>query len=162
MTRLFRQFRDCTSGSALLETTIIFPLVLILMVGTIEMGRAVHVYHTADKSMRSAVRYLARVSEPATCDGSWGQENAKNLAVFGTTDPPDGAYPLIAGWDDLAEPVTFSFPQRDPECSEPFPDDPLVLRIAADIPMTVQLLEAIGLPSTVTIRVRHEERHIGQ
>lgn len=159
MMRLLRQLRECTSGTAMLETAIVFPLVAILMLGTIEIGRAVHVYHTADKSMRSAARYLARVPEQATCDGAWGQTNAKNLAVYGTIDPGADPVPLIPGWEPAD--VTINFKHRDPECAPPPLDDPFVLVLDTQVPVAVQMLVALGMSGTINIEVSHEERHIG-
>lgn len=155
----FRQLRDCTSGAALMEAAIVFPLVLTLMLGVIEFGRAFQVYHTADKSMRSATRYLARVPESATCDGAWGQENARNLAVYGTIDPGANPTPIIPDWEP--EDIIITFKHRDPECTSDALDDPLVIALDTSVPVPVQLLIALGLPGTTSIEVSHEERHIG-
>lgn len=159
MITFIRQLRDCTSGAALMEAAIVFPLVLILMLGVIDFGLAFQQYHTADKSMRSAARYLARVPEQAACDSAWGWENAKQLAVHGTTDPGDNPKYLIPGWEP--EDVTITFKHRDPECAPPPLDDPLVLVLETQILVEVQTLVALGFPGTITVRVRHEERHIG-
>lgn len=115
-------------------------------------------YHTADKSMRSAARYLARVPAGATCDGAWGWQNAQNLAMYGTINPADEngeivARPLIVGWTDK-DTLTRD---RDPEC----PDDPTTVAIIADVPIPTPLISAIGFNSHVHVVVRHEERHIG-
>jgi hypothetical protein len=152
------RLRDCTSGSALLEATIVFPVVLVLMVGVIDMGRAVQDYHTADKSMRSAARYLARVPAPATCDDGWGWERAQNLAMYGTTNPDEEggeivARPLILGWTDKN---TLTL-ERDPAC----PGEPTTVAISADVPIPTPFITAIGMSGTVNVRVRHEERHVG-
>lgn len=150
-----RTFRDCTSGTALVEMTIVVPVLLLLMVGIIEVGRAIQDYETADKSMRSAARYLARLPEALIC--TYGYDNARELAVYGTISPSDGTPPLIAGWDPAT--VTFS---RSPVCGTLPPEGGnLVLRIHADVPIPVPMLGAISLPTTVNIRVDHEERHIG-
>ena len=153
-----RRLRDCSSGAALMEAAIVFPLVMILMIGIIEFGRAFQDYHVADNSMRSAARYFARVPEVATCPGEWGRTNAANLAVFGTINPGD-APPLVDGWEPSD--ITFTAIHRDPECAPPALDELLVFRIESVIPLEVQMLSAIGLPSTISIRVAHEERHIG-
>jgi hypothetical protein len=158
MIRFIRRLRDCTSGAALLETAIVFPLVLTLMLGILDFGRAIQDYHTADKSMRSAVRYLARVPAPAACVGEWGWENAQNLAMYGTIDPEvDGgvivARPLIVGWTNKNT-ITLD---RDPEC----PDEPTTVAIDAVVPIPTPVISAIGFSSTLNVSVRHEERHIG-
>lgn len=152
MITLMRHLRECSSGAALLETTIIFPLVLTLMFGIIDFGRAIQDYHTADKSMRSATRYLARVPAAAACDPGWGWTNAKNLAIYGTIDPAEGDKPLILGW--AADTLTLD---RDPNC----PNEPTTIAIQADVPIPTPVISAIGFNSHVHVVVRHEERHIG-
>jgi hypothetical protein len=158
MIKFIHRLRDCTSGAALMETAIVFPLVLVLMFGVLDIARAIQDYHTADKSMRSAARYLARVPAEATCDGAWGWENAKNLAMYGTIKPEEEggeivAQPLIVGWTNK-DTITRD---SDPEC----PDEPTTIAIDADVPIPTPLISAIGMPSTINVRVRHEERHIG-
>lgn len=148
-----RRLRDCTSGAALMETVIVFPLVLTLMFGVLDIARAIQDYHTSDKSMRSAARYLSRVPAEGIC--GWGWDNAQNLALYGTIDPPVGARPLIVGWTA----GTLSL-KRDPDCADPV-DDPMTVVIEADVPIPTPLISAIGMPSTINVRVRHEERHIG-
>jgi hypothetical protein len=153
------RLRDCTSGSALLEATIVFPVVLVLMVGVIDIGRAIQDYHTADKSMRSAARYLARVPADATC--AWGWDRAQNLAMYGTINPEEQngvivSPPLILGWTDKNT-LTLN---RDPVCADA-PGDPMTIAISADVPIPTPFITAIGMSSSVNVRVRHEERHIG-
>lgn len=153
MISFIRRLRDCTSGAALMETAIVFPLVLTLMFGVLDIARAMQDYHTADKSMRSATRYLARVPADAVC--GWGWSNAQNLAIYGTINPPAGSKPLIRDW--TSDTLTL---ERDPGCTEPV-DDPMTVAIDADVPIPTPLISAIGMPSTINVRVRHEERHIG-
>lgn len=142
-----------------METAIVFPLVLTLMFGVLDIARAIQDYHTADKSMRSAARYLARVPAEGTCDGAWGWENAQNLAMYGTINPAENAEgqivakPLIVGWTDK-DTLTRD---RNPEC----PDEPTTIAINADVPIPTPLISAIGFNSHLHVVVRHEERHIG-
>jgi hypothetical protein len=153
MNNFIRRLRDCTSGAALLETAIVFPLVLTLMFGVLDIARAIQDYHTADKSMRSAARYLARVPADATC--GWGWTNARNLAVYGTIDPPANPEPLISNWTV----GTLSL-ERDPACAAAA-GDPMTVAITAIVPIPTPLISAIGMSSTIDVNVRHEERHIG-
>src|SRR5215470_17006838 len=95
MTLLFKlllRLARCSSGTAALEAALVMPVAILLMAGGVEFGRVYSVASTADKSMRDAARYLARMP----CDGGlagvctsaaaicgWGLTNAKNLAVYG-------------------------------------------------------------------------------
>src|SRR5437870_6846227 len=60
----------CTSGSAIMEGALVIPVAISLMAGGVEFGRIYSTASTADKSMRSAARYLARLPRDAVC--GWG------------------------------------------------------------------------------------------
>jgi Flp pilus assembly protein TadG len=153
-----RRFSRETDGTAIVETAIALPLAIMLMVGGIEFGRIFLAYATADKTMRDATRYLARVPEDAICatNGAtaWGLANAKNLAMYGRIDPAVNSQPLLPEWTD-ASTITLS-----PSCGS-F-GDPIVLQLQAKIPFAVFMLPAIGLPNDYTLTVQHQERFIGE
>ncbi|HEX8785824.1 MAG TPA: TadE/TadG family type IV pilus assembly protein, partial [Telluria sp.] len=65
------------SGVALVEFTLIAPLLLILIFITTEFGRAYYQYNTITKSVREAVRYLSVRS--AGVD----EDKATNIIVYG-------------------------------------------------------------------------------
>jgi len=58
MRRLRKLLRD-TRGATLVETTIVFPLVLILTFGLVEFGNAFWRFHTAEKATAAGARWLA-------------------------------------------------------------------------------------------------------
>lgn len=58
MGRLQQILRD-ERGAALIEATIVMPLVLILTFGLLEFGNAFWQYHTAEKATAAGVRWLA-------------------------------------------------------------------------------------------------------
>jgi len=58
MRRLHKLRRD-ERGATLVETTIVFPLVLILTFGLVEFGNAFWRYHTAEKATAAGARWLA-------------------------------------------------------------------------------------------------------
>jgi hypothetical protein len=147
-----RQLVHCAKGAATIEAVIVLPVGILLMVGSVEFGRIMSGYATADKSMRAATRYLARVPESAVC--TWGIENARNLAVFGTINPEQDTAPLLPGWD--AADVTLA----QPACGGIW-SDPIVIELSSGVQFEVFMLDAIGLPNSWTLNVRHEERHIG-
>ena len=65
------------NGVALVEFSLILPLLLLLTFITTEFGRAMYQYNTITKSVRDAVRYLS-TETPGT-----HQAEAKNLIVYG-------------------------------------------------------------------------------
>jgi hypothetical protein len=137
----------------MLEAVLIMPIAISLMAGGIEFGRVLSSYATADKSMRDAARYLARVPEASIC--GWGLTNAQNLAVYGKLNPSGGDPPLIPGWG--VGNVTL----QSPNCGAGLVA-PVIIELRAAVPYTVVMLSAVGLSNSVTLRVKHQERHIGE
>src|SRR5262245_24438907 len=89
---LLARLARCSAGTATIEAALMMPLAIFLMAGGTDFGRAYSVSSTADKSMRDATRYLARMPCDAaalgTCTSAraiceWGLTNAQNLAVYG-------------------------------------------------------------------------------
>ena len=52
-------------GNAGAEFALVLPILMLLLFGAIEIGRALHDFHVINESVRDAGRYLSRV--PATC-----------------------------------------------------------------------------------------------
>ncbi|WP_064608399.1 TadE family protein [Photobacterium sp. J15] len=83
------------NGLAMVEFTILLPLMLLVLLATMELGRAFYTYTSLEKSTRDSARYLSG----AIVKGSTGTytllqtdiDNASNLAVYGSisggTDP---------------------------------------------------------------------------
>lgn len=78
-------------GVAAIEFALLAMLLLTLMLGAAELGRALYQYNTVVKNTRSAVRYLSAYA-PGNATAITA---AKNLAVYGTTTP--GSTPLVPG-----------------------------------------------------------------
>src|SRR5688572_13711564 len=60
---LVREFWRCERGAAIVETAIVLPVGVLLLVGGLELGRGLSYHHAADKSVRNAARYLARIPD---------------------------------------------------------------------------------------------------
>jgi hypothetical protein len=140
------------------------PLAISLMAGGTDFGRVYSVSSTADKSMRDAARYLARMPCDAavlgTCTSAaaicgWGLTNARNLAVYGKLTVAAGDQPLIEGWS--TGDVSLALPTN---CGA-LPS-PAVIRLTATVPFTGIMLGAVGLSNAITLHVSHEERWIGE
>lgn len=78
-------------GVAAIEFALLAMLLLTLMLGAAELGRALYQYNTVVKNTRSAVRYLSAYA-PGNATAITA---AKNLAVYGTTAA--GSTPLVPG-----------------------------------------------------------------
>ena len=150
---LLLRLPQCISGAASLEAAVMMPFVISLMVGSTDFGLAFAVSSTADKSVRDAARYLARVPSGAIC--GWGLTNAKNLAVYGELTVSAGDQPLIPNWS--TSDITLTLPT---DCTA-LPS-PTVIRLDATVPFTGIMLGAIGLSNAITMHAQHEERFIGE
>jgi Flp pilus assembly protein TadG len=146
---LLRRLARCTSGSATLEAALVMPVIISLLIGGVSFGQLFSAYGTAEKSMRDAARYLARVPAPYVC--TWGLSNALNLAVYGNTT---GTAPtLLPGWT-TATVHAYWMPANVDVATCGTPDDGLQLRA------TVGYRLVFGV--TWTMNVKHEERWVGE
>ncbi len=85
--------RRTQHGMATLELALLAPMLVSLLLGAAECGRAVLQYNAAAKGVRAAVRYL---SQQAPGDAA-AQARAKNLLVYGSTSA--GSHALVPGLD---------------------------------------------------------------
>jgi Flp pilus assembly protein TadG len=163
-----QQLVRCISGAAALEAALILPVAIALMAGGVEFGQLFSVYGTAAKSVRAATRYLARVPQANICD-KWALNNAKNLAVYGTLDSTN-ANPLIPGWTP-ENVCTSSNPCMStigglltlvsPLCP-PANNSFTTIELSAAVPYTGIMFGAAGLSNFWTIKVKHQERSVGE
>lgn len=106
-------------GTASVEFVLILPLISLMLLGTIEMGRVFNDYHVASKSLRDATRYASRLDgrtgslaidcAAGTIDNASPQaQEVKRLALTGSTAPiaPTTDY-LLDYWTNLND-VTLS------------------------------------------------------
>lgn len=83
-------------GGALLETAMFAPVLLMLFIGMVELGRIIFTYYTIEKMMYTAARFVGTQQGANLCDdGDAAVVAAKNLATTGTTDGT--ADPIVAG-----------------------------------------------------------------
>jgi Flp pilus assembly protein TadG len=146
-----RKFRHDDDGAALLEMTVATPFLLMLAIGAMAFGQAMLDYATVDKSMRDATRFLARLPAGAVCQ-AWAQDAAKNLAVYGQETA--ASIPAITGWS------TSTITIDAPACPPPAGD--FNIQVHTAFPYTNTMLAVVGLNSTFTMNVRHEQPSIGR
>jgi Flp pilus assembly pilin Flp len=134
------------NGASLVEVTLVLPLAVALMGGIAVFGDALRAYHQADKSVRSAARYLARIQNQAAID-SWAFDRAENLALRGSLD---GSTPyLVNAWQTSG--VISLIQEADA--------DNIVIRADVDYPVLVKWFD---LPWTISYSVQHREPRIGE
>jgi hypothetical protein len=100
-------------GSALVEASILVPLLIVLFFGVFEFSWYFHKQQLVEIGVRDAARYLAAASSDP-CANATLLTNAKNLATTGSIDAslPD----RVAGWNpgDVQIPCPSGFDVPNP------------------------------------------------
>ncbi|WP_046863580.1 TadE/TadG family type IV pilus assembly protein [Microvirga massiliensis] len=93
---MLKRFRRNEDGAALVEATLVMPILVILMLGGIELGLGISAHHQIDKSVRDAARYFARLPADyltANLTNAWvtarikGDDKPTPCDMLGTFDP---------------------------------------------------------------------------
>jgi uncharacterized membrane protein len=91
-----RRATSARGGSAMLETALWAPLLILFMMGTVELGRVYYTYHTIQKALYNVARLLGTQQGINFCDTTdTVYSNALAFALTGTSDST--ADPLIPG-----------------------------------------------------------------
>ncbi|MPY75139.1 MAG: hypothetical protein GEU87_12845 [Alphaproteobacteria bacterium] len=158
--------RKNRTGAAIVEMTIMAPVLISLALGVVEFGRALHHHHVINKAMRDAARFLARV--PVDCPTGPGTgsvtnsadiDTAKNLALNGA---PTGGTPKVSYWTDPAS-ISVQVDCRDNALGVyRGPAGIPIITVTATVPyQDLGMLGALGL-SARTFTLRHQQMHIGE
>jgi TadE-like protein len=153
------QLARCSSGGALVESTLILPIAISLMFGGVDFGWGFTTWATGQKSVRDAARYLGNLpgalvgtGTPPTWSGDcpgWAKTNAKNLAVYGNIAGTGSA--LVTGWQVSGG----SNNNVSVDCSTP------AIVVSAKFPYSPLFLAGfMPLGSTVTLSAQHTERAV--
>jgi hypothetical protein len=79
--------RTRQSGNSLLETVLVTPILILLLVGMVELARVTYTYYTLHKILYTAARYVGTQQGVNFCDdGDASVTAAKNYATTGATD----------------------------------------------------------------------------
>jgi hypothetical protein len=77
-----KEFLQARCGNSGVEFALVLPILMILLFGSIELGRALHDYQVVNESVRDAARYLGR--SPVDCTSA-------TAGSCSTCDPTDGS-----------------------------------------------------------------------
>jgi len=166
--RIWRKGVQDTRGAALIEFTLVLPILLSLALGVTEFGRMIQHHHVVQKGVRDAARYLARVdigNTTCTKDANWNAKEviAKDLAMKGSTDP---AATLILNYWTNPTTITVALncynitadDFRGRENSSTIPR----VEVTAIVPyQDIGLLEVLGF-GPLTFTLAHEEMNFGE
>jgi len=151
-------WRD-TEGSALMEGTILLPLLLSLVLGVLEFSWLFDQQHLISTGIHDAARYLARSTNP---NDTTIQNDAKILATTGSID---GEVPRVRGWTMRDIKITFASTENPVGANglTRFRGDSVIQSVTIATTFTVPSLGFFGLlglkPPALT--VSHQERVIG-
>lgn len=151
MRGILRNVAACRSGASLVEAAVVLPILLIIVGGVFDFGRAFSLLADAQRDLRTATRFLATLPAPAVC--GWGLIQARNLAVFGNIQGTGTAH--LSGW------TTSDIIRELPvDCSKT--TDLGTIKLSAKIRFQALVWKSVGLPGDLTLSVEHEERWIGE
>ena len=153
-------------GVAMVELSMMLPMLVALGLGIGEFGRALQQHHAMNKGMRDAARFLARVPVDCPSGSTTGSVNntsdiavAKNLALNGV---PSGGSPRVSYWTDPSS-ITVQVDCYD-NTSGAFRGQPGIPRITVSASVAYQdlgFLAVLGLPAR-TFSVSHQQMHFGE
>lgn len=156
MLRLLARFRRENCGASLIEFTLVAPLLLVLGMGTLELGMAFYGHHVITTGVHDAARYLARLDDPMASAAA-----GRTLAVTGEVG---GSAQRLSWWPSgtvsvatasIANPVDGVTGDR----TYRGPDPIKVVRVTSTASYPgFGVLSFLGLGSALTISAFHEER----
>jgi Flp pilus assembly protein TadG len=101
--------RDQPRGQALVEFALVVPLLILLLMGIFDFGRAIYAFNTVNNAAREAVR-LAIVDQNCTAVGQEAADRASSIAVDWTYD---GLLSEAAACQSAASDVHIEFLEAD-------------------------------------------------
>jgi Flp pilus assembly protein TadG len=99
MRKLRRLYAD-RQGTAASEMALVLPLLLMLIVGTFELGNYFLSEHVVDKAVRDAARYAARQPVDDFDCGAGGMTDPSTVQKVARTGDPGGSEPRLPDWTD--------------------------------------------------------------
>ena len=85
-----RNFIRRENGTQMIEFALIFPVLLLLFAGTVELGRLFYTYTTLAKATRAGARYLSTTTSVASSTTA-----GKNVVLCGNPAGCGGSSPVI-------------------------------------------------------------------
>jgi Flp pilus assembly protein TadG len=141
-------------GSALIEASIVLPLLLALVGGVLEFGFFFYQEQLITVGVHDAARYLALTRDPTSVAN---QSDARNLAVSGSVD---GGGSRVPGWTGDAVSITITPWDNSDGTLNGGTIIPIVTVSTSFLDTSLGFLGILGL-NAPTISVSHQERWVG-
>lgn len=139
------------SGATFIEAAIVLPVLIVIICGAFDFGRAFSTLSDAQRDLRTATRFLSTLPASAVC--GWGLIQARNLAVYGNTGGSGAQH--VQGWST-------SDIKLDQPTSCTSPSGLGVIRLSANVRYDALIWQTVGLPGSITFAIEHEERWQGE
>ena len=158
-------------GAAMVEFAIIVPIMVLLVFGITELGRALFQWNTLTKAVATGARYMARANgdlvkdptdstAPCGTGDTWGNFDvtAKNLIIYGQQEPGD---PLLRGLQVTKLEPDLRSHAYGPACV-------IIVEATAEFESIFggsrlpSLYGPLGNGEKITLTARTEERYIGE
>ena len=159
----FTSKRSSFKGAAMVEFAILLPLMVVIVFGITELGRAIYQQNTLSKAVASGARYMSRSAQSVASDCSQGANwaasivNAANLVAYGRQSGLGD--PLLPELD--AADVSFVLEQR----SVTGGGNACVILVTATVPFQAIFGETV-VPfldlDPITLNATVEERYHGE
>ncbi len=135
------------SGLAMVETTIVLPILLLLLLAISEFGRAFYTYNSLNKFIQSGARHLSSFATPG----------GGNNIVLDTTAPNGNAYLtsnliVYGSVNSTGEPLLQGFSSNDLTFTNPAFS---MIKVSADynyVPMVGEFLSLFGFGDPIDLR----------
>lgn len=139
MMSTLRRLTSDVQGTAASEMALVLPLLLVLIVGTFELGNYFMSEHVVDKAVRDAARYAARQPVDDFDCGAGTMTDPSPVQKLARTSEPDGTNPRLPDWtDDNMTSVSVSCDDSGTYTGiyADFPDGVPVVTVSATVPYT--------------------------
>jgi hypothetical protein len=145
---MLRRLAADSRAAAATELALVMPLLLLLMLGSFEVGNYFLSEHVVQKGVRDAARYASRLpisAYPSCVPTSAAETKIQKVA---RTGEPDGTQVRVRGWtDDTMTTVSLACDTSGTHTGiyvvYPFPDGVPVITVSARVPYQ-PLLATIG------------------
>lgn len=145
-------------GVAMYEFALTLPILVLLFAGCWEFARGLWAYESLNKGVRDAARYLARVDDPTSPGATTMAQRLVLSGDIDTSQPPRFDHNLVNVSVGVKTFDNSAGTYRGPGGTN---EDIDVVRVTADLTFNAPLLAFLSIANPLTIRVMHEERHIG-
>ena len=81
------QRRKVQRGSTIVESALVLPAFLFMVIGTLDIGRLMFMHQTLSERARHTVRWAA--------SRAYNETNIRNMILYNTASPADDATPLF-------------------------------------------------------------------